>query len=102
MTAAFVPLLARVQGARSFPRRAPLRMCTSIGGRDVVVRTARLAHLRVSEEEIDRLVPDFQRMLGFVDKMNALQLADQPEVSASASPVENVLRKDEPRPFAHV
>lgn len=98
--AAFVPLLAGVRCVRAVPRRAPMRMCASLSGRDVIARTARLAHLRLSDDEIDQLAPDFQKMLGFVDKMNAIDLNDDAPVSAS--PLENVLREDVPRTFPHM
>lgn len=76
-------------------------MCYSSVGRDVVARTAKLAQLELTDDEVDRLTPEFQKIIGFVDRINELDV-DGVDPMASAQRLRNVLRKDDPTPFAKV
>ncbi len=86
----------------------PIRMCSDgvpRVNRDVVAHTAKLANLKFLEEEIDRIVPDFDNMLRFVDSMNEFHIDSQEQNESSS--VErrvsgNILRHDSPAPFPYV
>ena len=65
--------------------------------RDEVLHVARLARLRLSDEEIDRMARELSSVLDHIEKIGELDLADV-EPTSHAVPLENVLRADEPRP----
>jgi len=65
--------------------------------RDEVLHVARLARLRLSGEEIDRMARELSSVLDHIEKIGELDLADV-EPTSHAVPLENVLRSDEPRP----
>lgn len=65
--------------------------------RDQVIHVARLARLRLSEEEIERMAPELSKILGHVETMNKLDL-DGVEPTSHVVDLVNVLREDVPRP----
>ncbi len=58
---------------------------------------ARLARLRLSEEELERMAGELSGILEHVDRISALDL-DDVEPTAHVVALENVLRSDEPDP----
>jgi aspartyl-tRNA(Asn)/glutamyl-tRNA(Gln) amidotransferase subunit C len=64
--------------------------------RDQVLHVARLARLRLSEEEIARMPGELSTILDHIEKINELDL-DDVEPTSHVVEVENVLRADEPR-----
>ena len=64
--------------------------------RDQVLHVARLARLRLSEEEIERMPGELSTILDHIEKINELDL-DSVEPTSHVVEVENVLRADEPR-----
>jgi aspartyl-tRNA(Asn)/glutamyl-tRNA(Gln) amidotransferase subunit C len=65
--------------------------------RDEVLHVARLARLRLTEEEIERMSGDLSSVLDHIEKIGELDL-DGVEPTSHVVPLENVLRADEPRP----
>ena len=65
--------------------------------RDQVLHVARLARLRVSDEEVERLAPELSKILGHVETMNELDL-EGVEPTSHVVDLTNVLREDVPRP----
>lgn len=65
--------------------------------RDQVLHVARLARLRLSEEEVERMASELSGILDHVDRISQLDL-EGVEPTAHVLPLENVLRADEPRP----
>jgi aspartyl-tRNA(Asn)/glutamyl-tRNA(Gln) amidotransferase subunit C len=73
---------------------------TNISGvidREQVLHVARLARLRLAEEEIDRMSRELSTVLDHIEKISELGLDGVPPTSHVVE-VENVLRPDEPRP----
>ena len=64
--------------------------------RDQVLHVARLARLRLSDEEVDRIGPELSKILEHVERMNQLDL-DGVEPTSHVVELENVLREDVPR-----
>ena len=64
--------------------------------RDQVLHVARLARLRLSEDEIERMSGELSGILDHIDKISELDL-DDVEPTSHVVEVENVLRADEPR-----
>ncbi len=65
--------------------------------RDDVLRVATLARLDLDDEALDELVPELDRIVGYVKKLDELDTSDVPptaQVAVSAAP----LRPDEARP----
>lgn len=62
-----------------------------------VLHVARLARLRLSEEEVERMASELSGILEHVDRISKLDL-DGVEPTAHVLALENVLRPDEPRP----
>lgn len=58
---------------------------------------ARLARLRLSDAEVDRMAGELSGILGHVDRIGELDL-DGVEPTSHVVELENVLRADEPRP----
>ena len=58
---------------------------------------ARLARLRLSDEEVERMSDELSAVLEHVERINELDL-DGVEPTSHVIDVENVLRPDEPRP----
>jgi aspartyl-tRNA(Asn)/glutamyl-tRNA(Gln) amidotransferase subunit C len=65
--------------------------------RGQVLHVAKLARLKLSEEEVDRMVGELSGILDHVDRIGRLDL-DGVEPTSHVVPLENVLRPDEPRP----
>jgi aspartyl-tRNA(Asn)/glutamyl-tRNA(Gln) amidotransferase subunit C len=65
--------------------------------RDQVLHVARLARLRLSEDEVGRMSSELSSILDHIEKINELELDDVAPTSHVVE-VENVLRPDEPRP----
>jgi aspartyl-tRNA(Asn)/glutamyl-tRNA(Gln) amidotransferase subunit C len=65
-----------------------------IGGIDVAY-VAHLARLNLNDEEVAHLQPQMEQIVGFVKKIDELDIADV-EPTAHAAKVVNVLREDVP------
>jgi aspartyl-tRNA(Asn)/glutamyl-tRNA(Gln) amidotransferase subunit C len=65
--------------------------------REQVLHVARLARLRLTEEEVERMSGELSGILDHVDRISSLDLDDVPPTSHVVE-LENVLRPDEPRP----
>jgi len=65
--------------------------------RDQVLHVAKLARLRLSDEEVERMVGELSGILDHVDRIGNLDL-DGVEPTSHVVALENVLRADEPRP----
>ena len=65
--------------------------------RQQVLHVARLARLRLSDEEVDAMVEELPKILGHIEKMEELDL-DGVEPTSHVVQIENVLREDVPRP----
>jgi aspartyl-tRNA(Asn)/glutamyl-tRNA(Gln) amidotransferase subunit C len=65
--------------------------------REQVLHVARLARLRLSEEEVERMASELSGILDHVDRIAELDL-DEVEPTSHVVSLENVLRPDEPRP----
>jgi aspartyl-tRNA(Asn)/glutamyl-tRNA(Gln) amidotransferase subunit C len=65
-------------------------------GREQVLHVARLARLRLSEDEITRMSSELSSVLEQIEKIGELDLADV-EPTSHVIALENVLRSDEPR-----
>ena len=65
--------------------------------RDQVLHVARLARLRLTDEEVERMGRELSVILEHVENIGKLDL-DGVEPTAHVVKLENVLREDEPRP----
>ena len=65
--------------------------------REQVLHVARLARLRLTDEEVKRMSGELSDILEHVERINELDL-DGVEPTSHVIDVENVLRPDEPRP----
>ena len=65
--------------------------------REQVLHVAKLAHLDLTDEEVDRFREQLSAILDAVSKVSELDLADVPPTSHPLELV-NVWRDDEPRP----
>jgi aspartyl-tRNA(Asn)/glutamyl-tRNA(Gln) amidotransferase subunit C len=65
--------------------------------RDQVLHVARLARLRLADDEIDRMSRELSTVLDHIEKISELDL-DGVEPTSHVVAIENVLRPDEPRP----
>ena len=65
--------------------------------RDQVLHVARLARLRLADDEIDAMSRELSSVLDHIEKISELDLSDV-EPTSHVVAVENVLRPDEPRP----
>jgi aspartyl-tRNA(Asn)/glutamyl-tRNA(Gln) amidotransferase subunit C len=63
--------------------------------REQVLHVARLARLRLSEEEVETMVGELSGILGHVDRIASLDL-EGVEPTSHVVALENVLRADEP------
>ena len=64
---------------------------------DQVLHVARLARLRLSDSELERMAGELSGILEHVDRISELDL-DGVEPTSHVVDLENVLRPDEPRP----
>ena len=65
--------------------------------REQVLHVARLARLRLGEEEVERMTGELASILDHIEKIGELELDDVAPTSHVLE-LENVLRADEPRP----
>jgi aspartyl-tRNA(Asn)/glutamyl-tRNA(Gln) amidotransferase subunit C len=65
--------------------------------REQVLHVAKLARLRLSEDEVETMTGELSGILAHVDRISELDLDDVPPTSHVVE-LENVLRPDEPRP----
>jgi aspartyl-tRNA(Asn)/glutamyl-tRNA(Gln) amidotransferase subunit C len=65
--------------------------------RDQVLHVAKLARLRLAEDEIERMSTELSTILDHIEKIEELDL-DDVEPTSHVVELENVLRADEPRP----
>jgi aspartyl-tRNA(Asn)/glutamyl-tRNA(Gln) amidotransferase subunit C len=64
--------------------------------REQVLHVARLARLRLTDDEVERMSSELSTILDHIEKINELDLEDV-EPTSHVVEVENVLRADEPR-----
>jgi aspartyl-tRNA(Asn)/glutamyl-tRNA(Gln) amidotransferase subunit C len=64
--------------------------------REQVLHVARLARLKLTEDEVDRMAGEMSKILEHVEKMNELDL-DGVEPTSHVVELQNVLRDDVPR-----
>jgi len=65
--------------------------------REQVLHVARLARLRLSDDEVERMSSELSGILEHVERIAELDLEDV-EPTSHVIELENVLRADEPRP----
>jgi aspartyl-tRNA(Asn)/glutamyl-tRNA(Gln) amidotransferase subunit C len=65
--------------------------------RDQVLHVAKLARLRLSDDELERMAGELSGILDHVDRIGELDL-DDVEPTSHVVALENVLRADESRP----
>ena len=65
--------------------------------RDQVLHVARLARLRLSEQEVETMASELSGILEHVDRIGKLDL-EGVEPTSHVVALENVWRRDEPRP----
>ncbi|MBK5220990.1 MAG: Asp-tRNA(Asn)/Glu-tRNA(Gln) amidotransferase subunit GatC [Thermoleophilia bacterium] len=65
--------------------------------RDQVLHVARLARLKLSDEEVERMTEELSGILAHVDRISQMDL-DGVEPTSHVVALENVLRADVPRP----
>ena len=65
--------------------------------REQVLHVARLARLRLSDDEVERMAGELSGILEHVERISELDL-DGVEPTSHVIELENVLRPDEPRP----
>jgi len=64
--------------------------------REQVLHVARLARLRLTEDEVERMSSELSSILDHIEKISELDL-ENVEPTSHVVEVENVLRADEPR-----
>lgn len=114
-----IPLFVSGSPGRACARLATSRWCTCRNGpqrrvvstmkggeepkvtRDVVLKTARLAHLEFTDEQIDKLTPEFAKMVAFADKMNDIDISGV-DPMARVEDTTNVTGSDEVKSFPDV
>ncbi len=65
--------------------------------REQVLHVARLARLRLSDEEVERMAAELSSILGHIERIGELDLDGVP-VTTHVVEVANALRADEPTP----
>jgi aspartyl-tRNA(Asn)/glutamyl-tRNA(Gln) amidotransferase subunit C len=65
--------------------------------REQVLHVARLARLRLSDDEVGRMGEELSTILDHIEKLNELDL-EGVEPTSHVIELENVLREDQPRP----
>jgi aspartyl-tRNA(Asn)/glutamyl-tRNA(Gln) amidotransferase subunit C len=65
--------------------------------REQVLHVARLARLRLADDEVERMASELSTILDHIEKIGELDL-DGVEPTDHVVELENVLRPDEPRP----
>lgn len=64
--------------------------------RDDVARLATMSSLQLADEEIDALATDIERILGYVEQLNELDV-EGVEPTYQVNQLQNVWRNDEPK-----
>jgi aspartyl-tRNA(Asn)/glutamyl-tRNA(Gln) amidotransferase subunit C len=64
---------------------------------DRVLHVAKLARLKLTDDEVDRMAEELSKILGHVETMNELDL-EGVEPTSHVVDLTNVLREDVPRP----
>src|SRR6476620_3839726 len=83
--------------SRAARARSPRLRLTRVIDRAQVLHVARLARLRLGDDEVERMASELSGILDHVDRISALDL-DGVEPPSHVVQLENVLRPDEPRP----
>ena len=65
--------------------------------REQVLHVAKLARLRLSDDEVEKMSAELSGILDHIEKIEELEL-DDVEPTSHVVQLENVLRPDEPRP----
>jgi aspartyl-tRNA(Asn)/glutamyl-tRNA(Gln) amidotransferase subunit C len=65
--------------------------------REQVLHVARLARLRLSDEEVDQMATELSSILGHIERISELDLQGVPATTHVVQ-VANALRPDEPQP----
>jgi aspartyl-tRNA(Asn)/glutamyl-tRNA(Gln) amidotransferase subunit C len=65
--------------------------------REQVLHVAKLARLRLSDEEVEKMTHELSSILGHIERISALDLEGVPPTTHVVE-VANALRADEPRP----
>jgi len=65
--------------------------------REQVLHVARLARLRLTDEEVEQMTGELSSILDHIERISALDL-EGVEPTSHVVELENVLRPDEPRP----
>jgi aspartyl-tRNA(Asn)/glutamyl-tRNA(Gln) amidotransferase subunit C len=65
--------------------------------REEVEHVARLAHVGLSEEDVDKFRGQLSQIVDYFEVLNRVDTSGVPPTS-QALPLENVMRPDEPRP----
>jgi aspartyl-tRNA(Asn)/glutamyl-tRNA(Gln) amidotransferase subunit C len=65
--------------------------------REQVLHVAKLARLKLEDDEVERMATELSGILDHVERISALDLEDV-EPTTHVVALENVLRPDEPRP----
>ena len=65
--------------------------------RDQVLHVAKLARLKLTDDEVERMCGELSTILDHIEKIGELDLEDVPPTSHVVE-LENVLREDKPRP----
>jgi aspartyl-tRNA(Asn)/glutamyl-tRNA(Gln) amidotransferase subunit C len=91
--------------SRSGPRavcasRAQCRASASVS-REEVSRTAQLAQLQLTDAEVDTLLPEFQKIIGFIDTLSELDV-EGVEPMSRVEDTTNILRDDVPVAFPNM
>ncbi|MBA2506593.1 MAG: Asp-tRNA(Asn)/Glu-tRNA(Gln) amidotransferase subunit GatC [Thermoleophilaceae bacterium] len=71
--------------------------CGAVIDREQVNHVARLARLRLTDEQAEQMAAELSKVLDHIEKMGELDLADVAPTSHVVE-LENVLREDEARP----
>jgi aspartyl-tRNA(Asn)/glutamyl-tRNA(Gln) amidotransferase subunit C len=87
----------RAGRGRGAARRPALLQSAAMIDRDQVLHVARLARLRLSDEELERMPAELSKILEHVERMNRLDLEGVPPTSHVVE-LQNVVREDVPRP----
>lgn len=87
----------RGRNAAGAARSSPPPRIARVIDRDQVLHVARLARLRLTDEEVERMTGELSTILDHIEKISELDLDDVAPTSHVVA-MENVLRPDEPRP----
>jgi len=66
--------------------------------RDAIAHLEKLARLRISPDQADRIAEQLDRIIGFVEKLQSVDTSDVPPTRLISHGNEDHLREDEERP----